>query len=77
MKECIAPDNKSYFRASNMRNLDASLTRKEDALNECIDEKKTVQERNKNLDQDLDKKLADLVNLQGANVSFQFKLISV
>ena len=53
-----------------MRNLDASLTRKEDALNECIDEKKTVQERNKNLDQDLDKKLADLVNLQGANVSF-------
>jgi len=50
-----------------MRNLDASLTRKEDALNECIDEKKTVQERNKNLDQDLDKKLADLVNLQGAN----------
>ena len=73
MKECIAPDNKSYFRASNMRNLDASLTRKEDALNECIDEKKTVQERNKNLDQDLDKKLADLVNLQGANVSFQFK----
>jgi hypothetical protein len=50
-----------------MRNLDASLTRKEDALNECIDEKKTVQDRNKNLDQDLDKKLADLVNLQGAN----------
>ena len=77
MKECITSDNKSYFRASNMRNLDASLTRKEDALNECIDEKKTVQERNKNLDQDLDKKLADLVNLQGANVSFQFKLISV
>ena len=73
MKECITPDNKLYFRASNMRNLDASLTRKEDALNECIDEKKTVQERNKNLDQDLDKKLADLVNLQGANVSFQFK----
>ena len=73
MKECITPDNKLYFRASNMRNLDASLTRKEDALNECIDEKKTVQERNKNLDQDLDKKLADLVNLQGANVCFQFK----
>jgi len=59
--------NQLKLTASNMRNLDASLTRKEDALNECIDEKKTVQERNKNLDQDLDKKLADLVNLQGAN----------
>jgi len=54
-------------RASSMRNLEASLTWKEDILNECFDEKKTVQERNKNLDLDLDKKLADLVNLQGAN----------
>merc|ERR1711971_211084 len=59
--------NQLKLTASNMRNLDASLTRKEDALNECFDEKKTVQERNKNLDLDLDKKLADLVNLQGAN----------
>ena len=42
-------------------------------FNECFDEKKTVEERNENLDHDLDKKLADLVNLQGANVSFQFK----
>ena len=55
-----------------MRNLEASLTWKEDILNECFDEKKTVQERNKNLDLDLDKKLADLVNLQGAKVSFLF-----
>ena len=55
-----------------MRNLEASLTWKEDILNECFDEKKTVEERNKNLDLDLDKKLADLVNLQGANVSFLF-----
>jgi len=54
-------------RASSMRNLEASLTWKEEILNECFDEKKTVQERNKNLDLDLDKKLADLVNLQGAN----------
>merc|ERR1711935_250263 len=54
-------------RASNMRNLEASLTWKEEILNECFDEKKTVQERNKNLDLDLEKKLADLVNLQGAN----------
>ena len=55
-----------------MRNLEASLTWKEDILNECFDEKKTVQERNKNLDLDLDKKLTNLVNLQGANVSFLF-----
>ena len=55
-----------------MRNLEASLTWKEDILNECFDEKKTVEERNKNLDLDLDKKLADLVHLQGANVSFLF-----
>jgi len=55
-------------RASSMRNLEASLTWKEDILNECFDEKKTVEERNENLDHDLDKKLADLVNLQGANI---------
>ena len=76
MKQFIALDHKiiflTYFRASSMRNLEASLTWKEDILNECFDEKKTVQERNKNLDLDLEKKLADLVNLQGANVSFLF-----
>ena len=55
-----------------MRDLEASLLWKEEILNECFDEKKTAQERNKNLDLDLDKKLADLVNLQGANVSFLF-----
>ena len=52
-----------------MRNLDASLTRKEDSLNECIDEKKTVQERSKNLEADLNKKISEVANLQEANVS--------
>ena len=59
-----------------MRNLDASLTRKEDALNECIDEKKTVQERSKNLEADLNKKVADLANLQEANVSI-YKVVDL
>ena len=80
MKQFIVPDLKilffTYSRASSMRNLEASLTWKEDILNECFDEKKTVQERNKNLDLDLDKKLANLVNLQGANVSFLFLTFS-
>ena len=59
-----------------MRNLDASLTRKEDSLNECIDEKKTVQERSKNLEADLNKKVADLANLQEANVSI-YKVVDL
>ena len=59
-----------------MRNLDASLTRKEDSLNECIDEKKTVQERSKNLEADLNKKISEVANLQDANVSI-YKVVDL
>ena len=59
-----------------MRNLDASLTRKEDSLNECIDEKKTVQERSKNLEADLNKKISEVANLQEANVSI-YKVVDL
>ena len=53
-----------------MRNLDASLTRKEDSLNECIDEKKTLMERSNNLERDMESKVADLANMREANVRF-------
>ena len=52
-----------------MRNLDASLTRKEDSLNECVDEKNTVIERSNNLQRDMDSKIADLEKMKDANVS--------
>ena len=55
-----------------MRNLDASLTRKEDSLNECVDEKNTVIERSNNLQRDMDSKIADLEKMKDANVSSFF-----
>ena len=53
-----------------MRNLDTSLTRKDEAFNECNDEKRTVQERIRNLEKDVHQKQDDLTNLQEINVSF-------
>ena len=58
-----------------MRNLDASLTRKEDSLNECVDEKNTVIERSNNLQRDMDSKIADLEKMKDANVSSFFKRV--
>jgi len=59
--------NQLKLTASNMRNLDASLTRKEDSLNECVDEKNTVIERSNNLQRDMDSKIADLEKMKDAN----------
>merc|ERR1712223_1412579 len=59
--------NQLKLTASNMRNLDASLTRKEDSLNECVDEKNTVIERSNNLQRDMDSKIADVEEMKDAN----------
>ena len=53
-----------------MRNLDTSLTRKEEAFSECNDEKRTLQERISNLEKDVNQKQEDITSLQDINVSF-------
>lgn len=50
-----------------MRNLDTSLTRKEEAFNECNEEKNALMEKNKLLERDLNQKEDDLKNLQEIN----------
>lgn len=56
--------NQMKLTASNMRNLDTSLTRKEESFNECNEEKNSILERNKLLERDLNQKEEDLKNLQ-------------
>ena len=52
-----------------MRNLDTSLNRKEEAYNECIDEKKNIQSRNTLLEKSVAEIEAENNNLRDKTVS--------
>ena len=58
-----------FFSASNMRNLDTSLTRKDEALNECLNEKNSHGNKIKSLQSELSEKEVNMENLQTLNVS--------
>ena len=58
-----------FFSASNMRNLDTSLTRKDEALNECLNEKNNHGNKIKSLQSELSEKEVNMENLQTLNVS--------
>ena len=52
-----------------MRNLDTSLTRKDEALNECLNEKNNHGNKIKSLQSELSEKEVNMENLQTLNVS--------
>ena len=59
--------NQMKLTASNMRNLDSTLTKKEEAFTECNDEKNTIIERNKFLERDLNQREEELKKMQENN----------
>ena len=52
-----------------MRNLDTSLSRKEEAFTECLGEKSALEEKNKKLQSDNFNQANDIADLQKLNVS--------
>jgi len=59
--------NQMKLTASNMRNLDTSLTRKDEALNECLNEKNNHENKIKSLQSELSEKEVNMENLQTLN----------
>jgi len=59
--------NQMKLTASNMRNLDTSLTRKDEALNECLNEKNNHGNKIKSLQSELSEKEVNMENLQTLN----------
>jgi hypothetical protein len=51
-----------------MRNLDTSLSRKEEAFSECVSEKTGIEEKLKTVSKDSVQKSADIKSLQEINV---------
>ena len=65
-----------------MRNLDTSLSRKDEALNECLNAKNNHENKIKSLQSELSEKEVNMENLQSLNVStiylyISFQIISV
>ena len=52
-----------------MRNLDTSLSRKDEALNECLNGKNNLENKIKTLQSELSEKEVNMENLQTLNVS--------